>query len=62
VIQITTLPKKDIHKYTWVSPDGRYKNQIEHVLVNFRFKNSILNVRTLRRAVIGSDHLLLGIG
>jgi len=61
VIKSTMLPKKDIHKYTWVSPDGRYKNQIDHVLVNSRFKNSVLNVRTLRGADIGSDHLLLGI-
>ncbi|CAI6370121.1 unnamed protein product [Macrosiphum euphorbiae] len=61
VIKSTMLPKKDIHKYTWVSPDGRYKNQIDHVLVNYRFKNSVLNVRTMRGADIGSDHLLLGI-
>jgi len=55
------LPKKDIHKYTWVSSDGKYKNQIDHVPVNSRFKNSLLNVRTLSEVDIGSDHLLLGI-
>lgn len=61
VIKSTMLPKKDIHKYTWLSSDGRYINQIDHVQVNSRFINSLLNVRTLRGADIGSDHLLLGI-
>jgi len=61
VIKSTMFSRKYINKYTWVSPDGRYKNQIDHVLVNSRFKNSILNVRTLRGADVDSDHLLLGI-
>ncbi|XP_025415967.1 craniofacial development protein 2-like [Sipha flava] len=61
VIKSTMLPKKDIHKYTRGSLDGKYKNQIDYVLVNSRFKNSILNIRTRRGANIGSDHLLLGI-
>jgi hypothetical protein len=61
VIKSIMLPKKDIHKYTWVFPDGRYKNQIDYLLVNFRFKNSILNLKSLRGANIGSDHLLQGI-
>jgi len=38
------FPRKHMHGYTWVSPDGSYKNQIDYVLVNIRFKNSILNV------------------
>jgi hypothetical protein len=45
----------------WVSPDGKYKNQIDHVLVNERFKNGITNVRTLCGADSDSDHLLVGV-
>jgi len=44
-----------------VSPDGRHKNQIDHVLINNRFKNNITNVRTLRGADADSDHFLVGI-
>lgn len=61
IIKSTMLPRKDIYKYTWVSPNGRHKNQIDHVLINNRFKNSITNVRTLREADADSDHLLVGI-
>jgi len=34
IIKSTMLPQKDIHKYTWVSPDGWHKNEIDHVLIN----------------------------
>ena len=59
-IKSTMFPRKEIHKYTWISPDGKHKNQIDHVLVNGRFKNGITNVRTLRGADSDSDHLLVG--
>jgi hypothetical protein len=61
IIKSTMLPRKDKYKYTWVSPIGRRKNQIDHVLINNRFKNSITNVRILRGADADSDHLLVGI-
>jgi len=61
VVKSTMFQRKDIHKYTWISPNGRHKNQIDHVLINNRFKNSILNIRTLRGADMDSDHLLVGI-
>lgn len=37
-IKSTMFHRKDIHKYTWVSPDGKYRNQIDHVLINNNFK------------------------
>ena len=34
VITTTSFPHKDIHKYTWTSPDDCTRNQIDHVVVN----------------------------
>ncbi|KAL9956868.1 hypothetical protein ACROYT_G038416 [Oculina patagonica] len=47
------------HKYTWTSPDGRTRNQIDHIAVNGIFKRSIQDVRAFRGADVGSDHNLV---
>ena len=41
-----------------VSPDGKTKNQIDHTLVNKRFRNSVDDTRAYRSADIESDHLV----
>lgn len=35
----------------------KYKNQIDFVLLNSRFKNDVRNIRTLRGADLDLDHL-----
>ena len=55
----TQFKQKDIHKYTWTSPDGRTRNQIDHIAVNGKFRNSIINARACRAADISSDHNLV---
>ena len=59
VIGGTLFQHKEIHKYTWTSPDGRTRNQIDHILINKKWKSSLQNVRTKRGADIGSDHNLV---
>ena len=58
-ISTTMFPHKEIHKYTWTSPDGKHRNQIDHVAVNTRFKRSVQDARTYRGADVGSDHNLV---
>lgn len=61
VIKSTMFPHKNIHKETCTrrSPDGRYTNKIDHVLINLRFSNYIQDIRMVRGANCDSDHYLV---
>lgn len=58
VITGALFPHKTIHKATWVSPDRRTRKQIDHILINKRFRKSV-NDRVYRSADIGSHHYLV---
>jgi hypothetical protein len=53
---------RNIHKYTWTSPDGKTHNQIDHILVARRRHSNVLDVRSFRAADCDSDHSLSGGG
>jgi len=48
VVKSTMSPHRNIHKYTWTSPDGQIHNQIDHVLIDRRWQSSVLDVRSFR--------------
>ena len=58
-IASTMFPHKEVHKYTWTSPDGQHQNQIDHVVVRSPFKRSVQDTKTYRGADVGSDHKLI---
>ena len=58
VVGGTLFQHLDIHKTTWVSPCGKYKNQIDHIAVSKKYRSSLLDVQVKRGADIGSDHQL----
>jgi endonuclease/exonuclease/phosphatase family metal-dependent hydrolase len=59
VVKSTMFPHRNIHKYTWTSPDGKTHNQIDHVLKDRRWHSSILDVRYFRGAGCDTDHYLM---
>ena len=45
--------------YTWTSPDGQHRNQIDYILCSQRWRSSIQSAKTRPGADCGSDHQLL---
>ena len=45
--------------YTWTSPDGQYRNQIDYILYSQRWRSSIQSAKTRPGADCGSRHELL---
>ena len=45
--------------YTWTSPDGQNRNQIDYILCSQRWRNSIQSAKTRPGADCGSDHEFL---
>ncbi len=50
-------PKRKL--YTWTSPDGQYRNQIDYILVRKRWQSAVKSANTLPGADCGTDHELL---
>ena len=55
VIGGTIFPYKTCHLATWVSPDLKTENQIDHICISRTFRRSLQDVRVKR----ASDHHLL---
>jgi hypothetical protein len=56
-VKSTMFPHRNIHKYTWMSPDGKIHNQIDHILIGRH--SSVLHVRSFRAADCDTDHDLV---
>ena len=56
VVKSTMFPHRDIHKDTWISPDGMSHNQTNNILIDRRWHSSILDIRNFRGADCDTDH------
>ena len=59
VIANTLFQQHKRRLYTWTSPDGQYRNQIDYILCNQRWSGSIHSAKTRLGLDCGSDHELL---
>ena len=50
-------PKR--RRYTWKSPGDRYRNQIDYILIDTKWKTSVTNARTRPGVDCDSDHILV---
>ena len=59
VIDHTVFQQHKWRLYTWTSPDGQHRNQIDYILCSQRWRSSIQSAKTRPGADCGSDHELL---
>ena len=59
VIENTLFQQHRGKLYTWTSPDGQHRNQIDYILCSQRWRSSIQSAKTRPGADYGSDHELL---
>jgi hypothetical protein len=53
------FPQRNIHEHNWTSPVGKTHNQIDHVLIDMKWRSSILDVLSFRRADFDTDRYLM---
>ena len=59
VIANTLFQQHKRQLYTWTSPDGQHRNQIDYILYSQRWRSSIQSAKTRPGADCGSNHELL---
>ena len=59
VIANTFFQQHKKRLYTWTSPDGQYRNQIDYILCNQRWRSSIQSAKIRPGDDCGSDHEVL---
>ena len=59
VIANTVFQQQKRRLYTWTSPDGQHRNQIDYIICSQRCRSSIQSAKTRLGADHGSDHELL---
>ena len=59
VIANTLFEQHKRRCYTWISPHGQHRNQIDYILCSQRWQSSIQSTKTRLGADCGSEHGLL---
>ena len=56
VVTNTWNEQREEERHTWISPDGRTRNQIDYILIDKRYRNSVTSSKSRPEADCGSDH------
>ena len=56
---VIQTPSSKRRLYTWTSPDGQYRNQIDYTIFSQRWRSSIQSIKTRSGTDCGSVHKLL---
>ena len=59
VIANTLFQQHKRRLYTWTSPDGQHRNQMDYILCSQKWRSSIQSAKTRPGADCGSNHELL---
>ena len=55
----TLFQQHERRLYTWTSPDGQHRNQIDYILCSQRWRSSIQSTKTRPGVHCGSDNVFL---
>jgi hypothetical protein len=58
-VKTAMFPYCSIHKYTWITSDGKSHSQIDHILIDGQRHLSVLDVQSFRAADCDTGHCLL---
>jgi hypothetical protein len=53
------IPYRNIHKHTWIFPDGKIHNQIDHIFIDRGRHSSEHEVLSLGAADCNTNHYLV---
>ena len=59
IIANTLFQQHKKRLYTWISPDGQYRNQIDYIFYSQRWRSSIQPAKTKLETDCSTDHELL---
>jgi hypothetical protein len=55
-VQSTMFPHRNVHEFTWSSPDEKTHDQTDNILIDRRRYSSILDIGSFRAADCDTDH------
>ena len=56
VIGVPLFKHRDIHKITWTSQNASDWKNVEYIIINGRYRGSLMDTRAMRGADANSDH------